>query len=76
MRNSESAHLVAEASRGRLKEGKQTRLLKVFFGLSWLSLISSCNLETNPTGQKFFWSLSFQDSQKGCETWQVCNHFS
>ena len=29
MRNSESAHLVAAASHGRLKECNQTRLLKV-----------------------------------------------
>ena len=76
MRNSESAHLVAAASHGRLKECNQTQLLKVFFGWSWLSMISSCNLETNPTAQKFFWSLSFQDLRKSCETWQVCNHFS
>ena len=54
MRNSEPAHLVAVASRGRLKECNQTRLLKVFFGLSWLSMISSCNSKTNPTAQNFF----------------------
>ena len=76
MRNSESAHLVAVASRGRLKECNQTRPLKVFFGLSWLSMISSCNLEANPTAQNSFWSLSFQDLRKSCETLQVCNHFN
>ena len=33
-----SVHLVAAVSRGRLKECNQKRSLKVFFGLSWLSI--------------------------------------
>ena len=59
MRNSESVHLVAAASRSTLKECNQTRPLKVFFGLSWLSMISSCNLETNPTAPNFFLEFEF-----------------
>ena len=38
MRNSKSAHLLIVASRSRLKECDQMQPLKVFFGLSWLSI--------------------------------------
>ena len=54
-----SAHLVAAASRGRLKECNQTRSLWFFYGAGYLLIFNS---ETNPTAPKCFWSLTFRES--------------
>ena len=57
-----SAHLVAcRGHHGRLKECNQTRMLSVFFGLSWLSidiLPGSKWLHL----QNFLWSLTLWES--------------